>query len=200
MKLYDVIRSEFLNQFNVIRAKNEVFVTELVTCPIRRSFYDLYGDDSALIHGIAVHQAVQSTLSRYSCQAEVPVSLSVPERGVLVRGRADLVCPDNHVVEIKTSSKVNPEHVVQLFLYKFAMNTSNASLVYVSPSTFSVFDLVDNMLCNEADGKCVNFPVKLDYHLILSLVDHYLNGEKTPQFSQCSSCFFRSQCSFRSPS
>jgi CRISPR/Cas system-associated exonuclease Cas4 (RecB family) len=200
MKLYDILRNEFSNHESVARGNNEVFVTELTTCPIKRSFYDLYGNDSALIHGVAIHNAVESVLSKYGCIPEVSVSFQVPERGVVIRGRIDLLCPDNHVVEIKTSSKVNIEHVVQLFLYKFIIGASRASLVYVSPSNFIVYDLVDNSLCNEVSGECVNLSMKLDYDLILSVVDHYLKGLKAPQFGQCSSCFFRPRCPFQLPS
>nr|MCL7344630.1 PD-(D/E)XK nuclease family protein [Candidatus Aramenus sulfurataquae] len=200
MKLYDILRSEFTNHENVIRGENEVFVTDLVTCPVKREFYEIRGADSALIHGVAVHNAVESVLVKYGCEPEVSVFLQVPERGVLIRGRVDLLCPGNHVVEIKTSSKVNLEHVVQLFIYKYILNASRASLVYLSTSTLAVYDLVGNKLCNEVTGSCEDLPITLNYDLILSLVDHYLKGLRTPQFSQCSSCFFRSQCPLLLPS
>jgi len=195
---YISIIKEKLKEEKREKPSNVVYVTDLVTCQALHEFYVEAGDDSAQLHGKLIHNSIESIFSQGKCETEVSVVYKLDNFDVV--GRLDMLCGDE-VVEIKTTKDLKLHHLYQLLIYMYMLRKNNGVLLYINPSGFKQYNVVDNRdgLVRVEDNithEVKVYIIKIDDDFLMSLINLYLKGELYAQFNQCFSCYFRPQCGY----
>jgi CRISPR-associated exonuclease Cas4 len=176
------------------RAENEIHVTELLECPLKRGFRQRYPFLVAptlppFMHGDLIHLGLQKVLEIYGkekgieveIEKEVEKKFSVDGREVVLKGRCDAVLP-GAVVEVKSAlsdmSIPQAHHVEQLKIY-MNMLGKKGMLIYITPNRATEYFLDDPMGDEE----------------IVERIRKALNNEGTPRFAwECERCTFAWFC------
>jgi CRISPR-associated exonuclease Cas4 len=177
------------------RAENEIHVTELLECPLKRGFRQRYPFLVAptlppFMHGDLIHLGLQRVLEIYGkekgieveIEKEVEKKFNVDGREVVLKGRCDAVLPDA-VVEIKSAlsdmSIPQTHHIEQLRIYMNIVEKKKGMLVYITPNRATEYFLDDPMGDEE----------------IIERIRKSLNNEGTPRFHwECERCTFAWFC------
>jgi len=180
------------------KPSNVIYVTDLVTCQALRQFYVETEDDSAQLHGKLIHNSVESIFSQGKCDTEVSVVYKLDNFDIV--GRLDMLCNDE-VVEIKTTKDLKLHHLYQLLIYMYILRKNNGVLLYINPSGFKQYNVVNNYdglvrVEDNATHEVKVYIIKMDDDFLRSLISLYLKGELYAQFNQCFSCYFRPQCDY----
>ncbi len=152
------------------REKGVVWVTDLVRCPLKRLYEELYPELSlrevfkpSLIVGTLIHLGLERVLKEvvqeFSVEVETEWSKDVVlEDGstVVVRGRLDVLLsrgPERIAVEIKSSRSdrgiPQRHHLDQARAYNWLADTAGTLLLYVTPSRVTQFYVEDRMDATE---------------------------------------------------
>ena len=174
------------------KGPNEVYVTDLVRCPLKAKFEGLYPElkeaenySPAAILGDLVHRGLENFLKeKFNAEIEVEGSRTVEINGksVTVKGRADAITQD-YVIEIKTSRAdkglPHDHHVLQLRLYLWLFNRKKGILLYVTPDRVTEYEVSDPP--DEAE--------------VLRHLEDFLNIRYAPKFKwECNYCPFSVLC------
>ncbi|MHC1600494.1 MAG: CRISPR-associated protein Cas4 [Candidatus Methanospirareceae archaeon] len=166
------------------RKVGEVWVTELIECPMKRVFRCLLPfletDVPVFLLGDFVHKGLQSYLKQMGYETEVDVEYRLDDNTV-IKGRLDAYNGDE-VVEIKymrsmRDSKPLEHHVIQLKIYMMMVNAERGRLIYVTPDRIAEY-IVENPYTPEQ-------------------VKVLLEDEKIPRWEwECDYCPYKSFCSY----
>ena len=138
--------------------------------------------------GDALHELVQKAVG-----GEAEKEVIVREDGVTIRGRADIVLPDE-VVELKTISDISKirykpkhHHVMQLQIYLHGLKLKKGRLVYISKQDFEIVEH-EIKYSKELAREAINY-----FKVIKGFED---KGELPPRFETnwCWYCPFKSEC------
>jgi len=125
------------------REQNEVYVTELVECPLKREFrkelWFLEVTNPSLILGRLVHEGLEKLLQQMFLDKQVQIEVEVEKEfeDMKIKGRIDAIV-DNEIVEIKYMRGIRGElplehHELQLKLYKWLTGIRKARIIYITP-------------------------------------------------------------------
>ncbi|MCD6300882.1 MAG: CRISPR-associated protein Cas4 [Staphylothermus sp.] len=187
--------SESLNR--VLKDKEVVYVTELVSCPMKHYLRERYPTlmlqlnfNEKILLGKLVHEGVESVLYKimqFGEDAEIEVPVTREVNGVVINGRADIVT-SNAVIELKTtrSTKDLPHenHKLQAAIYANLLRKPKAILVYI------VLNNEVNILEYEVEP--------LSDEQLSKLVDELKHKSPAPRFPwECNYCVFKQFCPVR---
>jgi len=177
------------------RREDEVYVTDLVLCPLKPRFQRIY-KEIALAYSFSpvtamgdfVHMGLerllQEILGEESVKTEVEYEkpIEVEGRSYTVKGRVDAVVGDT-VLEIKTSrSDANipyQHHVQQLRIYLWLTDMSKGLLLYITPERIAEFPVLNPA----SDGE------------VADLVRSIIVGEPAPRYPwECARCPYAQLC------
>jgi len=183
--------SESLKRSNSV----DVFVTELVACPMKYELRLRYPSlliqlnfNEKILIGKLLHHGIEAILrdlmliSGDNIRTEVPVSGEI--NGLRIVGRADIVL-DNEVIEIKTTSSVNnlprDSHVLQTAIYAKLLNKARGRLVYF---------ILNN------DKRIIEFDVDpINDDDLTNLIEEFKKRKPTPRYPwECNYCVFKQFC------
>lgn len=195
--------SELLYRWRVEEARKrmeskqdyEVYVTDLVFCPLKVRYQKMYSE-IALAHAfspvtvlgelvhIGLEKFLQDQLGRDVVNVEVECDREIVVDGTayVVKGRVDAIVGDT-VIEIKTSrSDANipyQHHILQLRLYLWLTGFNKGLLVYVTPERIAEFEVNTPA----SDGE------------VADLVRSIIVGEPAPRYAwECSYCPYAYLC------
>lgn len=173
-----------------------VWVTDLVRCPLRATYEELYPELSlqdifkpSLIVGSLVHRGLESILrdliQGFVVETEAEGSKDVTlydGSTVTVRGRLDIVLSrdsERIAIEIKSSRSdrgiPQRHHVDQVRAYNWLADLSGSILLYVTPTRITQFYIEDRMDSSE-------------------VVDR-ITSKKAPRYSwECAYCVYSVMC------
>jgi len=150
LKLGDMLfRWKAAEQAKHVREPGVVYVTDLVECPLKRHFEEVYPEvagadffNPATLVGDIVHKGVASILSGF-LDAKFEVEGEMVFDGVRIRGRADMLLEDR-VVDfkfVKGSYNIpHPHHILQVRVYLRMFGKPNGSLLYIAPDRITEID------------------------------------------------------------
>jgi len=178
-RLLDLQRQE---QKAHIRAANEIYVTDLVQCPTRRSFEELYNAPPST--EAMVGKFLHNGFSFFARQVEPEAQFEVPYKkeidGVIVKGRVDIdLGPE--LWELKTGrdapkGEPSERHLLQCRIYLWLTGKVLARLVYITFNQFREFEIMD--ACTDDE------------------IRNLLKNKKSPMWGgECSYCPFSRLCS-----
>ena len=177
------------------RLENEIYVTDLIFCPLKYRYSKLYTEIALsssfspitvlgeLVH-IGLEKFLQDTLGSDVVKTEVEYERDISVDGVtyIVKGRVDAVV-ENTVIEIKTSrSDTNipyQHHIQQLRLYLWLTGLPRGLLVYLTPERIAEFSVETPA----SDGE------------VADLVRSLISGEPAPRYPwECGYCSYAALC------
>jgi len=177
------------------KGENEIYVTELVLCPLKPRFQRMYRE-LALAHSfsplallgefahIGIERVLREILGEDVVKVEVEYErgVEVDGRSYVIKGRVDAIVGDT-VLEIKTSrSDANipyQHHVQQLRIYLWLTGFSKGLLLYVTPERLVEYPVTDPA----SDGE------------ILDAVRSIEVGEPAPRYPwECQYCPYAQLC------
>ncbi len=148
------------------REKGVAWVTDLVRCPLKRLYEELYPELSlqemfkpSLVTGTLVHLGLEGILKKMAQEFEVEVETEWSKDVMLgdgstatVKGRLDVLLSRGHeriAVEIKSSRSdrgiPQRHHVDQARAYNWLADLSGTLLLYVTPRRIAQFYVEDRM-------------------------------------------------------
>ena len=148
-KLLVFLRDEELEHIKT-RKENEIYVTELVECPMKREFrkdlWHLEVTNPSLILGRLVHEGLELLVKQLFPDEEVKTEVEV-ERELddkVIRGRIDAIVGDR-IIEIKYMRGIKGDlplehHKYQLRLYKWMTGMRKGSIIYITPDGIKEYD------------------------------------------------------------
>ncbi len=177
------------------KGDNELYVTDLVLCPLKPKYQRIYGE-LALAHSfsplallgefahIGIEKVLREILGEDVVKVEVEFErgIEVEGKGFVIKGRIDAIVGDT-VLEIKTTrSDANipyQHHIQQLRIYLWLTGFNKGLLLYVTPER-----LVEFPVQNPAsDGE------------IVDAVRSVLVGEPAPRYPwECQYCPYAQLC------
>jgi CRISPR-associated exonuclease Cas4 len=174
---------------------DEIYVTDLVHCPLKYQFQKKYPDlalagsfsPSALqgefIH-IGVEEVLKMLLGDESVKTEVEHErrVEVDGKAYIVKGRVDAVVGD-YIVEIKSARSdagiPYEHHVEQLRIYMWLTGLRKGILLYVTPARIVQFLYTDPA----SEGE------------VIDRIRSIINGSPAPRYTwECNYCPFASIC------
>ncbi len=177
------------------KLENEVYVTDLVYCPLKYRYSKLYSEialaasfSPVTVVGELVHMGLEKflvdTLGSDAVKTEVEYERDIVVEGTtyIVRGRVDAVVEDT-VIEIKTSrSDTNipyQHHIQQVRLYLWLTGLPRGLIVYLTPERVAEFSIETPA----SDGE------------VADLVRSIISGEPAPRYPwECSYCPYSALC------
>jgi CRISPR-associated exonuclease Cas4 len=137
------------------KLENEIYVTDLIYCPLKYYFQRIYkeialaeGFNPVTIYGEAVHIGIEEVLKRIfgsdnvKTEVEFEKEFGVEGKVFIVRGRVDAIV-GNYIIEIKSGrSDANiphQHHVLQARLYLWLTGLKKAILLYITPNRVSQY-------------------------------------------------------------
>ena len=179
-----------------VRKEGEVYVTDIVTCTLKRNGqFDL----AVLFRGIALHEGTQKFLSDYLKGSKVEVEKEVSKRygDHYLKGRVDLVI-DGVPYEIKTANKlpITPriEHLYQLRIYMYLLNVDVGKLVYITFNEIDEWTINKDEVYNEKTGQKLFQLVSVDDNKIQKLINDFVSRELIAPFHECFECYLVNKC------
>lgn len=188
--LYEWVREEHARHMEEERDPNIFYVTDLVYCPLKRSFRQEFPELSFTfkpIHvaGSLLHLGLASLLKDQGFEIEKSLekAYEVGGRQVRVKGRVDAYRPDL-IVEFKTGRPgqqlPHDHHALQLKAYLDLAGVEEGLLAYVT---------LDRM---------VEFRVEREEGLVERLLEQHLSRTRAPLWEwECRSCAFSEYCPLR---
>ncbi|RSN78291.1 MAG: hypothetical protein DSO07_04280 [Thermoproteota archaeon] len=176
------------------RLENEIHVTELLECPLKRDFRNRYPflvvpTIPLFMHGDLIHMGLQRVIEIYGkergllveIEREIEKRFTVDGKEIILKGRCDAVLP-NTVIEIKSSlsdmSLPYPHHEKQLRIYMNILSRKGM-LIYITPTRATEYFYDDPLPDDE----------------IIQMIRSSLSYERTPLFSwECERCSFSMFC------
>nr|WP_234097619.1 CRISPR-associated protein Cas4 [Sulfolobus islandicus] len=174
------------------RNEGEVYVTDLVRCPLKAKYELLYPElkdaeayTPSFILGDLVHKGLEEFLKeKFNAELEVEGAkqLQIDGKTITLKGRADALTND-YVIEIKSSRAdrglPHEHHILQLRLYLWLFNKSKGVLVYITPDRITEYEI--NNPPDEAE--------------VLELVEDFMKAKNAPKFKwECGYCTFSVLC------
>lgn len=137
------------------KLENEIYVTDLVYCPLKYYFQKKFreitladGFNPVTIYGEAVHVGIEEILKNIlgsenvKTEVDFEKTIEVEGKAFIVKGRVDAIIGD-YVIEIKSSrSDTNiPQHhhILQARLYLWLTGLKKALLLYITPNRISQY-------------------------------------------------------------
>lgn len=186
--------------------ENNIFhVTDLVRCPLKRIYERKYPELTLqnllypkFILGDLVHLGLQYLLrensERVETEVEVERRIRIPEMitslterrestEAVIKGRIDVLINNEVIYEIKFSNNdlsiPKPHHKLQVMLYKWLIDSSEAFLIYITPERITEFEVSEVLTDDE----------------VANLVKECMNCMKVPRYEwECKYCIFRGIC------
>ncbi|RLG78121.1 MAG: CRISPR-associated protein Cas4 [Thermoprotei archaeon] len=177
------------------KLENEIYVTELLMCPLKPRLFKKYPElalarifEPVLIMGDLLHRGAEQVLKEIFGEDNVDVEVEV-EREVVVegqsyviRGRIDAIIGDT-IVEIKSGRSdvgiPHRHHIDQLRLYMWIKNFSKGLLLYITNDRITEYPVTQPM----SDGE------------VMDLVRSYLEMKLVPRYSwECNYCPYSVVC------
>ena len=177
------------------KAENELYVTDLVLCPLKPKFQRMYRE-LALAHSFAplalmgefAHMGLERVLQEIlgedvvKVEVEYERDIAVNGRSYVIKGRIDAIVGDT-VLEIKTGrSDANiphQHHVQQVRLYLWLTGLRKGVLLYVTPERLVEYPITDPA----SDGE------------VMDAVRSVLSGEPAPRYQwECQYCPYAQLC------
>ncbi len=174
---------------------NEIYVTDLIYCPLKYRYQKIYKELSIatsinpvtimgeLIH-IGVERLVLDLLRERNVESEVEVEkrISIDGKEYVIKGRIDLIV-DNNIIEIKSSrSDTNiphEQHILQLKTYLWLTGYKKGLILYITSNRIAEYEIVEAL----SDGE------------VSDLVRSILSGEPAPRYQwECSYCPYALIC------
>jgi len=197
-EIYSIKQKEFTEKLKEMTDPRIIYVTDLVSCSMKRIMrirYPLlsFRFEPPMVLGDLVHAGLEKLLEEHGWRAEVQIErkISIDDEEYLLKGRADLVRYSGktedkveEVIEIKTgrdlpSNAPHEHHVLQLKIYLYLLGAQRGYLVYITPERLVEF---------QVDPE----PIDLE-----TLVRETVYNEKTPRYEwECRYCPYRRICPF----
>ncbi|RLE64843.1 MAG: hypothetical protein DRJ47_06625 [Thermoprotei archaeon] len=155
------------------RSPDVIYVTELVSCPLKRLYANKYPEiadaelfSSVTLHGTLVHEAVlvllQEKYSEMGYEVDREVEIEKQVLGYTIRGRIDLLIRDGeevYVLELKnpkTRGQWPYEHNVdQVRIYMNIVGASRGVLMYVTHDGRATYEVDTSMSDNELECRVI---------------------------------------------
>ena len=154
-KLLDLQRQE---QESHMRAENEVYVTDLTRCAIKRYFEERYSvpPSTEAVVGKLLHNGFSSFVRQVEPEAQFEVSYKKEIDGVIIKGRVDVdLGPE--LWELKTGrdapkDEPSEHHLLQCRIYLWLTDKALVRLIYITLNQFREFEIVDPCTDEEMRG------------------------------------------------
>ena len=132
------------------RKENEIYVTELVECPMKREFrkqlWFLEMMNPSTLLGELVHIGIENIIKKLFSNNNVETEVEVEKRfgEYIIRGRIDAII-DNVIYEFKYMRGIKgelplPHHVEQLQIYGWITGLDEGVIVYITPNGFKEYE------------------------------------------------------------
>jgi len=178
------------------KLENEIYVTDLVYCPLKYYFQKKFREitlaesfNPVTIYGEVVHVGIEEVLkeilgsNNVKTEVEYEKNIEVEGKSYIVKGRVDAIIGD-YLIEIKSSrSDANiphKHHIQQLRLYLWLTGFKKALLLYITPNRISQYFVTEPA----SDGE------------VSDLIRSLLAQSPAPRYSwECTYCPFSIVCS-----
>ncbi len=179
---------------HVEKAVNEVFVTDLSTCQVKKRYFDEKAKDGEIgyaLRGNIVHDYVERFFMSRGFRTEVPIEKDFGD--FVLRGRIDVVF-DGHPLEIKSSRSSLYEYFLQTMIYAYMMGVDYGYVLIIDNKVYLYRVSLDGKVIELSSGESFNVPFSVDEDVIRSLYKLYKRGELIGQMNQCVTCPFSRSC------
>ncbi|RLG82989.1 MAG: CRISPR-associated protein Cas4 [Thermoprotei archaeon] len=177
------------------KGENELWVTDLVSCPLKTKFVKQYAElaeaaafTPVTVWGELTHRGFEDVLKilfppeDVVTEVEVSKSVVVEGREYFIKGRVDAMYKDI-VIELKTArsdySIPHEHHILQVKLYLWITGKEKGILIYITPERIAEYEVTNDLTDDN----------------VKELVLDVIKERKVPKYSwECKYCPYTKVC------
>lgn len=177
------------------RKPNEIWVTELISCPLKFSYLKQYpeiAEASAFtpvtIWGELTHRGFESILKELfppeevATEVEVSKEILVDDKKYVIKGRVDAIYKDI-IIELKTARSdfniPHEHHFLQLKVYLWMTGKNKGILLYITPERIAEYEVAPDLTDND----------------IINFIKNLITLQKAPKYEwECKYCPYSKLC------
>jgi hypothetical protein len=183
-----------LNGLKVDKGENELFVTDLSTCQIKKRYFEEKANEGVIGHalrGSIVHDFIERFFSSRGFRTEVPVEMDFGD--FILRGRVDVIV-DGYPLEIKSSKYSLYEYFLQVMIYAYMLGVDHGYVLIVDDKVYLYKIYLDGNLVDMMTGKSYQTPIVINGDIIREFYKLYKRGKLYGQGFQCVTCYLNKVC------